>query len=109
MAKVYFTIAGLNHYYGQEFIKPEMAVKLIKEQDNKFDTEAIRVEMAGVGKIGYVANSPCTVLGESMSAGRLYDKIDEEAVGTVLHVLPQGVLCVLGEGSEATKMTGKRV
>ena len=39
----------------------------------------------------------CAVLtiGESMSAGRLYDKIEDMAIGTVLYVLPQGVLCVL--------------
>ena len=46
-------------------------------------------------QIGYVANSPYTVVGESYSAGRLYDKIGDEATGTVLYVLPKGVLCVL--------------
>jgi hypothetical protein len=51
--------------------------------------------------IGYVANSPYTVLGESMSAGRLYDKIGDEAAGKVLYVLPRGVLCVLDEESVA--------
>ena len=51
--------------------------------------------MPGIGLIGYVANSPYTVLGESMSAGRLYDKIGDTAMGTVLYVLPKGVLCVL--------------
>ena len=35
------------------------------------------MKMDGLGLIGYVANSPYTVLGESMSAGRLYDKIEE--------------------------------
>lgn len=62
-------------------------MKLIKEPDNEVDSEAIKVEMRGIGKIGYVANSPYTVLGESMSAGRLYDKIGDEAVGKVLYVL----------------------
>ena len=38
-----------------------------------YDKEAISVNLAGLGKIGYVANSPYTVLGESYSAGRLYD------------------------------------
>ena len=85
----------MNHYYGKDFIEPMMTVKLIKEPDNEFDSEAIRVEKAGLGLIGYVANSPGTVLGESMSAGRLYDKIEDMAIGTVLYVLPQGVLCVL--------------
>lgn len=41
-----------------------MEVKLIKEPDNEVDSEAIRVEMDGLGLVGYVANSPYTVLGE---------------------------------------------
>ena len=95
MADIYFTIAGSEYYYGQDFIEPKMEVKLVKEPDNEVDREAIKVEMPGIGHIGYVANSPYTVLGESYSAGRLYDKIGDTAVGTVLYVLPKGVLCVL--------------
>ena len=51
-----------------------MTVKLIKEPDNEFDAEAIKVEqegLEGLGQVGYVANSPRTVAGESYSAGRL--------------------------------------
>lgn len=95
MSEIYFTIAGTNHHHGQEFIEPKMEVKLVKEPDNEVDKEAIKVEMPGLGLIGYVANSPYTVAGESFSAGRLYDKIGDIARGTVLYVLPKGVLCVL--------------
>ena len=95
MAEIYFTIAGTNHHFGQEFIEPKMEVKLVKEPDNEVDKEAIKVELPGLGLIGYVANSPYTVLGESFSAGRLYDKIGDTATGTVLYKLPKGVLCVL--------------
>ena len=66
-----------------------MQVKLIKEPDNEFDKEAIKVEMEGLGQVGYVANSVHTVRGESMSAGRLYDKIGDTAEGTVLYVLEE--------------------
>ena len=97
MSEIYFTIAGTNHHHGQEFIEPKMRVKLVKEPDNEVDSEAIKVEMPGIGLIGYVANSPYTVLGESMSAGRIYDKIGDEASGTVLYVLPKGVLCTLDD------------
>ena len=79
MSEIYFTIAGTHHWHGQEFIEPKMQVKLVKEPDNEVDTEAIKAEMPGVGQIGYVANSPYTVVGESYSAGRLYDKIGDEA------------------------------
>ena len=57
--------------------------------------------MAGLGLVGYVANSPCTVQGESYSAGRMYDKIADTAVGEIMYVLEQGVLCELVEGEIA--------
>lgn len=95
MTDIYFTIVGTCYYNGQDFIEPKMEVKLVKEPDNEVDKEAIKVEMPGVGQIGYVANSPRTKIGESYSAGRIYDKIGDEAYGTVLYVLPKGVLCKL--------------
>ena len=100
MEKMYFTIAGTRHHYGQEYFEPKMEVKLVKEPDNKVDKEAIRVELDGLGLVGYVTNSPYTVLGESMSAGRLYDRIGESARGVVKYVLPQGVLCEVVEEKE---------
>lgn len=95
MAVIYFTIAGTNHWQGKDFIEPGMRVRLEKEPDNVADNEAIKVSMEGVGQIGYVANSPYTVIGESWSAGRIYDKVGEKAEGEVLYVLPGGVLCKL--------------
>ena len=92
MEKIYFTITGTNHYFGNEFLKPDMKVRLIKEPDNDYDKEAIKVELEGLGIIGYVANSPYTVAGESYSAGRLYDKIGDTSEGTVMYVLNGGVL-----------------
>lgn len=99
MSKIYFTIAGTNHHHGQKFFESQMQVKLIKEPDNDYDKEAIRVELPGLGLVGYVANSPYTVIGESMSAGRIYDKISDVATGTVLYVLPNGVLCYINKKS----------
>lgn len=95
METIYFTITGLRHYYGGAFFTPEMEVSLVKEPDNGVDREAIRVEVPGLGQVGYVANSPYTVLGESMSAGRLYDRFGDTARGRVVYVLPQGILCAL--------------
>lgn len=92
--KIYFTIAGTYFRYGADFLKPGMKVKLVKEPGNEYDKEAIRVEMDGLGLIGYVANSTNTVIGESYSAGRLYDLIGKKATGKVCIVMPKGrVLC----------------
>lgn len=53
--------------------------------------------MPGVGKIGYVANSPHTVKGDSFSAGRMYDHFKNKAEGKVKYVLDYGAICVLKE------------
>lgn len=95
MKKIYFTITGTRYYYGKSFLKPGMKVKLVKEPKNEVDQEAIRVELKGLGKIGYVANSPYTLVGESYSAGRLLDKIPKKYNGKVLYVMDEGVLCYL--------------
>lgn len=95
MNKVYFTITGLNFYYGPYIFKKGMEVKLIKEPDNRHDKEAIKVEMKGLGMVGYVANSTHTVLGDSLSAGRMYEKIGKKAKAVVKAVTPRGVICTV--------------
>ena len=95
MGKVYITLTGTKHYFGDEFLEKDMKLILEKEPDNEFDKEAIKVLCEGIGKIGYVANSPYTVIGETMSAGRLYDKIGDSAKGRILYVMPKGILCEL--------------
>ena len=92
MNKMFFTIAGTQFYHGKDFFEKDMKVKLVKEPDNPFDKEAILVKLEGLGDVGHVANSPYTVIGESYSAGRLYDKIGDTAEGTVLYIVDNGVL-----------------
>ena len=93
--KIWFTITGTGYHYGQDFLEKGMKVRLKKEPDNEYDREAIKVMMKGLGHIGYVANSPKTVVGESWSAGRLYDKIGDKAKGRVFMIMDKGVLCRL--------------
>ncbi|WP_296880827.1 HIRAN domain-containing protein [uncultured Methanobrevibacter sp.] len=75
---MYITIQSFNNMHGSKPLKLERLVKLVKEPDNKYDTEAIACEMRYFGKIGYVANSTNTVVMGSMSSGRIYDKINDE-------------------------------
>lgn len=99
MQSIYFTITGTNYCYGTDFAEKGMSVKMIKEADNEYDKEAIRVEVDGLGKIGYVANSYRTIIGDSYSAGRIYDKIGDTAIGKVLYTLPNGILCEIESDS----------
>ena len=75
MAKVFITLTGTKHYFGNDFLENGTKIRLEKEPDNEYDKEAIKVTYKGLGKIGYVANSSYTVIGESMSAGRLYETL----------------------------------
>ena len=93
--KIWFTLTGTNHYLGSDFLEKGMKIRLEKEPDNRHDREAIKVLLDGVGHIGYVANSPWTVIGESFSAGRLYDKIGDTAKGKVKLITDRGILCTL--------------
>ena len=93
--KIYFTIAGMNFRYGTAVAERGMTVTLQKDPVNEYDHEAIKANLPGLGQVGWVANSVGTVLGESYSAGRLYDKIGDTAEGTVRFNLDKGVLCSL--------------
>jgi hypothetical protein len=97
MKEMYFTIAGCSHYCGNDFMKKGMKVKLVKEPDNEYDKEAIQVKIKGMGKCGYVANSAYTVKGESMSAGRIYDKLGKKSKGKIMYVIPGGAICKIIE------------
>jgi len=98
MDNLFFTVTGINHRLGStEFMERGMTVKLEKEPDNKYDKEAIKVMMEGLGQVGYVANSVNTVIGESFSAGRLYDKISDTAVGTIMYIFPDAAVCKIDD------------
>lgn len=99
MKKIYFTIVCSGKFFGYEIFEKDQAVSLRKEPDNKYDSEAIQVRVPGLGQVGYVANSVHTVIGDSMSAGRIYDKIGDTAKGKILYVLPEGALCELNPES----------
>ncbi len=71
--------------------------KIKRKKGNEYDKEAIKVTYEGLGKIGYVANSSYTVLGDSMSAGRIYDKIGKKA--KVALVTDHGTICSISKKS----------
>ncbi len=75
---MYITVTAFDNMHGTKPLKLNGIVKLVKEPDNKYDTEAIACEMRHFGKIGYVANSTRTVVKGCMSGGRVYDKITDE-------------------------------
>ena len=61
MSEIYITITGQNHYLGMKPFKVGRRVRLVKDTDNGYDSEAVRVELPYIDTIGYVANSTYTV------------------------------------------------
>lgn len=97
----YILFASEQEYFEfmEDYLKKGTKIRLEKEPDNKYDKEAIKVLYEGLGKIGYVANSSYTVLGDSMSAGRIYDKIGKKAKAKVVLVTDHGTICSISKKS----------
>lgn len=92
---IFVTITGTNYCYGMKPFEVGRVIKLIKEPDNEHDSEAIRAELPFIDKIGYVANSPCTVAKGTFSAGRVHDLFEKETYAQILFVTHASVICLL--------------
>ena len=100
---MYITITALQKMYGSKPLKLNAIVKLVKEPDNKYDTEAIACEMRHFGKIGYVANSTNTVIKGCMSGGRAYDKINDEYFAKIKFVAEYAAIAKILTSDEYIK------
>lgn len=106
MENIFITITGINHYYGKKPFEIGRTVKLIKEPDNPYDSEAIGVYLPFIDKIGNVANSTNTVYGGTRSAGRIWDKIGDEAYAQVMFTTHSSVIALVIEPeADSTKDT----
>ena len=81
-----FTITARKFYKNDISLTPSMPLKLVKEPDNEFDTDAIAVYVQDE-KIGYVANNNYTKYELTSSASELQDKIKDTAQGSYLFYL----------------------
>ena len=91
----FITITGLNHYYGKKPFEIGRIFKIIKEPDNDYDDEAIFAFLPFIEKIGYVANSTNTVYQGTVSAGRIYDKIDDYAYAKTMFITHSSVIAIV--------------
>lgn len=96
MEKEYFiTITGQKFCYGDKPFVINRVVKIVKEPDNQYDTESIRVELPFIGKIGYVANSVNTVIKGTISGGRLYEKFGTVAYAKIMFMTSSGIIALV--------------
>jgi hypothetical protein len=103
----FITITGIDHYLGKKPFRVNRLVKLVKEPDNEFDGEAIRVELPFIDTVGYVANSTGTVYDGTCSAGRLYDKFEEHAYAQIMFITHSGVIALFVPQDEVEKDGGQ--
>ena len=72
----------------------------VKEPSNKYDSEAITVKLPIIGKVGYIANSPASIAGGTLSAGRIYDKVEDKFFVRVMFTTQSKVICKVEENSD---------
>lgn len=104
MKNNFVTITGISHYYGSKPFKIGSIFKLVKEENNSYDGEAIRAELPMIDTIGYVANSTHTVYDGTISAGRLYDKIEDHAFAQTLFITHSSIIAVVLSDDEVEEI-----
>lgn len=98
MKEMYVTVTGFGNYRGSSPFKIGNLIRCEKEPDNRHDSEAIRCTVPTVGTVGYIANSVHTVVNGTMSAGRVYDKVDKKFYIRVLFTTNCHVICRVEDG-----------
>ena len=58
---------------------------MVKEPENQYDRDAIRVEMNG-NTVGYVANSPRTLIKETKSATDIKNRFESRTRAKILFI-----------------------
>ena len=109
MSDIYASVVGLKNYKGNQVFKIGSHVKLVKEPDNDYDTEAIACEIKYVGKTGYIANSTKTVIKGTMSAGRIYDKISDICFAEIKFIANDSVIAKILTPEEITELQKQKV
>ena len=90
--EIYVTINHLDDFGGLSNLRVGNELFLKKDRDNPYDDEAIAVCDGSDVRIGYVANSTCTVARGTYSAGRLYDLLKDKGRCTVGFILGDAVI-----------------
>ncbi|MEI8198784.1 MAG: HIRAN domain-containing protein [Eubacteriales bacterium] len=103
MTKAHLTITGFSQAYGFIPFEEGQIIYLKKEPENPYDAEAIVAHLPYIGNVGYVANSPRSVIRGTMSAGRLYERFDADAVAKVEFITGTQIICRLLPAKKARK------
>ncbi|MBQ2911596.1 MAG: DNA-binding protein [Clostridia bacterium] len=97
---MYITLTGFNNYYKLKPFAIGNIVMCVKEQNNPYDSDAIKAMLPLIGTVAYVANSVDTVAGGTLSASRIYDKVGDRFFVKVRFTTYTKVICEIIEGDE---------
>lgn len=95
---MYVTITGFAHYYQKRPFEVGNVLICEKDPSNKYDSEAIIALLPIIGQVGYLANSVQNVAGGTMSAGRIYDKVDDRFYVRVCFITQSKIICRVETG-----------
>lgn len=98
MKDLYITVTGMNHYFGLAPFYIGKKIRCVKEPKNPFDSEAIRCELKDLGRVGYVANSVCTVITGTKSAGSIGHRVRKHFTAEVMFISKSGIICRVTDG-----------
>lgn len=93
MKDKYITITGMNHYYGLAPFKIGKKLKCVKEPNNPYDSEAIKVVIKDIGKVGYIANAPYTKATGTLGAGGIGGYVKKKFKVEVMFITSSKVIC----------------
>lgn len=102
MEELYVTVTGFASYYGKKPFNIGNVLICVKDPANKYDSEAISVRLPFIGLVGYVANSVANVAAGTMSAGRIYDKVEDKFYIRVMFVTQSKIICRIEDGDSET-------
>lgn len=103
MKEKYVTITGMNYYYGLLPFKIGKQFKCIKEPSNSYDSEAIKVVIKDIGKVGYVTNSPFTKATGTLGAGGIGEYVKKKFRVEVMFITSSKVICRVMDGFKRKK------
>lgn len=97
---MYVTVTGFSHYYGKKPFAIGNVLVCTKDPSNKYDSEAITAHLPIVGQVGFLANNAQYVAGGTMSAGRIYDKVEDKFYIRVMFTTQSKIICRIENGNK---------
>ena len=98
--QTFITVNHLDDFNAMYSFKPGDILTLKKDFSNCYDDEAILVYNKQMCKCGYVANTVCTVARGTYSAGRIYDKFEDDDKCAVRFIAEDFMICEIIDNSD---------